>query len=232
MTESFVFPMAALSVSVSAPLLEALDLDFSYGGRQILAGIALSVRESEVVALMGDNGSGKTTLLSLLAGRLSSCSGQILWRGQDITRDSLPARARRGLGFLPQHSSVLGQATVEENLRFVRQLLPSEPAPPPVDDLLERFGLEGLKEQRAASLSGGERRRLELARTFLSHPRLLLLDEPFAGLDSPSITSLCGLLGQLGHQHAILVSDHQAEVVGGLAHRRLRMADGTLSEES
>lgn len=212
-------------------MLEAAEIDFTYGGRLILDDVCLSINAGERVLLAGNNGSGKTTLLSILSGRLKPPSGRISWLGENVTRRGLPYRARQGICFLPQHTTVLGQATVSENLSVVRELLEANSATPTVAELLVKFDLLTLRDQRASRLSGGERRRLELARTFLTRPRLLLLDEPFAGLDSTAIDILCELLQDIGQEQAIVLTDHQGAFSADLFQRRLRLESGRLLEE-
>jgi lipopolysaccharide export system ATP-binding protein len=213
-------------------MLSCQAIEFSYGKRALLKGIDLTVATGEIVGLTGANGAGKTTLMSLLSGKLMPSRGRVLWNGSDVTKFPTYQRARLGVGFLPQHATVLNNASVEQNLRLVRELLPMEPPPPTVDEVLRQLGLESLIEARAGTLSGGERRRLELARAFLIRPKILILDEPFAGLDAESIQSLCGQLREFRGSLGILLSDHRIDLVENLATRSFCLIGGKVQEAS
>ncbi len=210
-------------------LLKAENLSATRGGKELFFDLDLRVGQGEFVTLNGRNGAGKTTLFSILAGVAEAQSGTVTFKGDDVTRLPLHRRASLGLGYLPQHSTLIARLSVEENLRVARE----NRGIVECDDLsalLGQFRLEPRREQRATTLSGGERRRLELARLMFLKPSLLLLDEPFAGLDQSSIESIIEILSELRGQVGLLVCDHQSEHLKRLADRQLLLEASGLSE--
>jgi ABC-type multidrug transport system ATPase subunit len=212
-------------------VLAADSVDAAWGAAALLRGFSLRVAPGERVALLGPNGAGKSTLLDVLAGRLRPRRGRVLLEGVDVTREELASRARRGLGYVPQEPSVFPGLSVRRNLeaaasspaaRARRLRVPDSS----VDGLLDAFSLAALQDRKAAVLSGGERRRVEVARALVLRPAVLLLDEPFAGLDPRGRAALREGLRALPEQTALLVSDHAADDVLLLATRVLLLADG------
>jgi lipopolysaccharide export system ATP-binding protein len=208
-------------------LLEGQALSKSFAGRAVLDEVSLTVERGEVVGLLGPNGAGKSTLLRLLLGLLDADGGRVLLDGQEITALPTHLRARAGMGFLPQEASAFANLTVADNLEVVRRLAgrPESAAP-----LLRTFGLDERRGQRASTLSGGERRRLELARLLCTGPKVVLLDEPFKGLDPVGAASLSKTLqtrraGGVG----ILLCDHNVEQALALCQRVYVLVDGRIA---
>jgi len=214
------------------PTLDVRRLRVARGRTPVLHGIDLQVQAGERVAVLGPNGAGKSTLFEAIAGRLP-VQGRLLIDGWEPGRARLPQRARRGLGYVPQGPSVFADLTVRANLEAALGA-PAFRGPAPADAIeqtLQRWGLQPLASRRAAELSGGERRRLEVARGLLLNPRLLLLDEPFAGLDPAGRAALAeGLRGALGDV-ALVVTDHAAHDVLALCERCVVLVDGRVSRD-
>ncbi|MEW6324020.1 MAG: LPS export ABC transporter ATP-binding protein [Nitrospirota bacterium] len=194
--------------------LQAEQLDRWYGRRHVVRQVDLTLNGGEIVGLLGPNGAGKTTIFSMIVGLLNPSGGRVLLDGTDITPLPIHRRARAGLGYLPQEPSVFQKLTVEENLTAVLELsdLARSEQRARADAVIEEFGLLRVARQRAYTLSGGERRRLEIARAMLTRPRYLLLDEPFSGIDPIVVGELQHLLtairrGGLG----ILITDHNVQ---------------------
>jgi lipopolysaccharide export system ATP-binding protein len=210
--------------------LQVQRLRVRRGGRAVLHGLDLVVEAGERVAVLGPNGAGKSTLFEAVAGRLRH-DGRVRFDGWEPGRRGLPARARRGLGYVPQQPSAFADLTVRGNLQAALRS-PARQAPVQPDELpaaLDRWGLTGLADRRAHALSGGERRRLEVARALLLQPRLLLLDEPFAGLDPRGRAALAdGLRGDLGSL-ALVVTDHAAPDLLAFCERCVILVDGRVA---
>jgi lipopolysaccharide export system ATP-binding protein len=194
-------------------LLEAEHLCKTFRRRQVVDDVSFYVDPGEIVGLIGPNGAGKTTTFRMAAGMIRPDSGRILFDGRDVTSWPLHRRARNcRLGYLAQEPSIFGRLTVRDNLVGVMKLLGHEPdeSRSRSDELLEQFGLSKLSESYAAGLSGGERRRLEIARTLLINPRLIMLDEPFAGIDPVTVDDIRAMIAELrGRGISILITDHQ-----------------------
>ncbi len=193
--------------------LEVKGLVKHYGRRRVVDGVSFSVRPGEIVGLLGPNGAGKTTSFRMVCGMIRPDAGSVLLGGQDVTRWPMYRRAREGgMGYLAQESSVFRKLTVEQNLLAVMELLGFD-RPTRLrrcDELLEQFDIASLRRSLAMSLSGGERRRLEIARALVSNPKLILLDEPFTGIDPVTVASIQELIRRLRSVGiSILITDHQ-----------------------
>src|ERR1700687_1792872 len=191
--------------------LQAVELDKTYRGRKVVDGVELEIRQGEVVGLLGPNGAGKTTTFYILVGLARPDSGHVLLNGDEITDLPMYLRARSGISYLPQEPSVFRQLTVEENLLAVLETLPltAEQQRDRVEELLARMGLETLRYTRAYTLSGGERRRLEIARSLVLQPAFVLLDEPFSGIDPLTVGELQNVIRELSEGGiGVLVPDH------------------------
>jgi len=191
--------------------LQAADLSKSYRGRKIVDDVTLEIRQGEVVGLLGPNGAGKTTTFYILVGLARPDSGRVLLDGEDITDLPMYLRARSGISYLPQEPSVFRKLTVEENLLAVLETLPltSEQRRDRVEELLAQMGLEGVRHNRAFTLSGGERRRLEIARSLVLQPSFVLLDEPFSGIDPLTVVDIQRIIADLSASGiGVLVTDH------------------------
>ncbi len=205
--------------------LEARELCKSYDGRLVLDQVSLTVSPGEVVGLLGPNGAGKTTLFRILMGALPSDSGAVWWRGEEISTLPVHRRARAGLGYLPQESSVFTGLSVEQNLQAVLQLRGR--AFSRAEELLGAFGLVERRKQRAGALSGGERRRLELARLMALDADILLLDEPFRALDTAASEELAAhLLHYVKGGGGVLITDHRIPQVEAICSRTYFLSDG------
>ena len=216
-------------------VLAGHELGKRLGRRTIVEGVSVAVAAGEVVGLVGPNGAGKTTSLRMLSGVLAPDHGRVELAGVDVTRRSLSARARRGLGYLPQEPTVFRALTATDNV-----LAYLEAARVPRGDrarraaaLLEDVGLSSRAGSRADTLSGGERRRLELARALALGPRVLLCDEPFAGIDRPSAEALAALLHGLARAQGVgvLLCDHAVEVARPICDRAILLDEGHVKAE-
>ncbi len=182
-----------------------------YGPRTVVDGVSLELSPGEVVGLLGPNGAGKTTTFYMLVGLVWPDGGEVCLGNADVTHEPMYRRARLGLSYLPQEASVFRKLSVEENLFGVLELLGVswEEAEERANKLLEEFGLQKVRHQQAETLSGGERRRLEIARALVTQPRFLLLDEPFAGIDPITVLDLQRLIRHLKKEgYGILITDH------------------------
>ncbi|OPX27661.1 MAG: LPS export ABC transporter ATP-binding protein [Campylobacteraceae bacterium 4484_166] len=179
--------------------LKINNISKSIKGNDILTGVSLEVKSGEVVGLLGPNGAGKTTTFYCVCGLVSPTSGEVFFDEQNITKEPLHKRALIGVGYLPQESSVFKDLTVEENLLLAGELSIKDKNKrhERIDDLLEMFDIEPIRKQKGVSLSGGERRRVEIARSLVPNPRFLLLDEPFAGVDPLAVKDIQTVISQL-----------------------------------
>ena len=183
----------------------------TFRGRRVVSGVSLAIRPGEVVGLLGPNGAGKTTTFYMILGLLQPDGGRVLLDGEEITNLPVYQRAQRGMGFLPQEASVFRRLTVRENLMAVLEILPLSEAErmKRLDDLLHELNIAHLAEAPAYSLSGGERRRTEIARSLATSPAFILLDEPFSGIDPIAVYDIQTLLMQLRSRGiGLLVTDH------------------------
>ena len=194
------------------PILLATDLQKTYGRRRVVDGVNLQVGHAEIVGLLGPNGAGKSTSFRMICGMIEPDRGRVYLGGQDVTNWPMFRRARDGhMGYLPQEPSVFKKLTVEQNISSLLELLGMDRAgrKQRTDELLEEFNITHIRKSKAAGLSGGERRRLEIARCLVSDPKIVMLDEPFAGIDPVTVQSIQGVIAQLrrrGHQRA----DHRS----------------------
>ena len=183
-----------------------------YGKRQVVKEISFSMESGSITGLLGPNGAGKTTTFYMIIGFIKANGGKILLNGENITRMPMYRRSRLGLGYLPQEPSIFRKLTVEQNLKMIaetRKDLKSKEKKELVDSLLEEFGISGVRKQYGYTLSGGERRRTEIARSLVTNPRFLLLDEPFAGIDPKAVYEIKQIVKQLASQGiGILITDH------------------------
>ncbi len=191
----------------------------NYGGRAVVADVSLQLDPCTVVGLLGPNGAGKTTTFYMTVGMIRPDSGQIFLGGQNITRDPMHIRARKGIGYLPQEASIFRKLTVMENVMIILETLALSRFDQKcrARELLTDLGIVHLAGQKASVLSGGERRRLEISRALATDPAFILLDEPFAGIDPLAIIDIKSIIGQLRQRGiGILISDHNVRETLGV----------------
>ncbi|WP_306600578.1 LPS export ABC transporter ATP-binding protein [Geothrix sp. 21YS21S-2] len=211
--------------------LEARNVYKRYGDRTVVRDVSLNVSPGEVVGLLGPNGAGKTTTFYMVVGVEAPDRGSIFWQGQDITNMPMHRRARQGIGYLPQESSVFRGLTVWENLLALAELQPvgKDEQLARCEKLLADFHLQKVRETLGMSLSGGERRRCEMARALVTDPRIMLLDEPFAGVDPKSVLEIQGLIADLKARGiGVLITDHNVRETLQIADRAYILADGMI----
>lgn len=193
------------------PTLQGVDLSKSYRGRKVVDNIEIEIGQGEVVGLLGPNGAGKTTTFYMIVGLARPDSGRVLLNNEEITDLPMYLRARSGISYLPQEPSVFRQLTSEENLLAVLETLPLTPEQQRdrLEELLAQMGLETVRQSKAYMLSGGERRRLEIARSLTLQPSFILLDEPFSGIDPLTVRDLQDLIRDLSRSGiGVLITDH------------------------
>ncbi|MBE7561132.1 LPS export ABC transporter ATP-binding protein [bacterium] len=211
--------------------LRSIELVKEYGGRRVVDAVSLEVESGEIVGLLGPNGAGKTTTFRMIVGLTRPGSGRVLLDQIDITRWQMPRRTRQGVGYLSQEPSIFRGLTVRQNVLAVLETLPipDYERKRRADDLLERFELAPLSHQSAASLSGGEKRRLEICRCLAIEPRFLLLDEPFSGVDPIAVADIQRLVVSLRNDGiGILITDHSVRETLEVTDRSYIMHDGRI----
>jgi lipopolysaccharide export system ATP-binding protein len=215
----------------STPELVVEHLSKTYGRRPVVRDVSMRVSCGEAVGLLGPNGAGKTTLFYMITGLIAADGGRILLDGHDITGYPMFRRARLGIGYLPQEASIFRGLSVEDNIRAVLELVEPDRAAreAQLDDLLDEFHLGHLRRQPAIALSGGERRRAEIARALATRPTFMLLDEPFAGVDPIAVGDIQALVRHLTARGiGVLITDHNVRETLGLIDRVYILHSGTL----
>jgi lipopolysaccharide export system ATP-binding protein len=211
--------------------LQAADLRKSYRGRKVVDNVSLEIQQGEVVGLLGPNGAGKTTTFYILVGLARPDYGRVLLDADDITDLPMYLRARSGISYLPQEPSVFRKLTVEENLLAILETLSLtvEQRRDRVEELLSQMGLEGVRYSRAYVLSGGERRRLEIARSLVLSPSFVLLDEPFAGIDPLTVIDIQKIIADLsGAGIGVLITDHNVRDTLAVTTRAYIITEGKI----
>jgi len=211
--------------------LQAADLRKSYRGRKVVDDVSLEIQQGEVVGLLGPNGAGKTTTFYILVGLTRPDYGRVLLDAEDITDLPMYLRARSGISYLPQEPSVFRKLTVEENLLAILETLSLtvEQRRDRVEELLSQMGLEGVRYSRAYVLSGGERRRLEIARSLVLQPSFVLLDEPFAGIDPLTVIDIQKIIADLsGAGIGVLITDHNVRDTLAVTTRAYIITEGKI----
>ncbi|MFL6375022.1 MAG: LPS export ABC transporter ATP-binding protein [Pyrinomonadaceae bacterium] len=211
--------------------LEASHVQKTYGGRRVVDDVSVAVSEGEIVGLLGANGAGKTTTFYILVGLENAETGNVSLGGRDVTRLPMYLRARLGLGYLPQEASVFRKLTAEQNILAVLETMKMSRADRAarLDQLLNEFGIEHVRKTRGDALSGGERRRVEIARCLATEPRFILLDEPFAGIDPLAIDDIREIILYLKRQGiGILITDHNVRETLGITDRAYILSDGKI----
>jgi len=211
--------------------LQAVDLSKSYRGRKVVDDVELEIGQGEVVGLLGPNGAGKTTTFYILVGLARPDSGRVLLNDEEITDLPMYLRARSGISYLPQEPSVFRQLTSEENLLAVLETLPLTPEQQRdrLEELVAQMGLETVRTSKAYTLSGGERRRLEIARSLTLQPSFILLDEPFSGIDPLTVKDLQELIRDLAKSGiGVLITDHNVRETLSVTDRAYILKSGKI----
>ncbi len=215
--------------------LQAVELHKAYKKRKILEGVSLSVASGDVVGLLGPNGAGKTTCFYMVVGLVKPDQGSILLDGKDITEYPMHARARAGVGYLPQEASVFRQLSVAQNITAIletRKELSKSDQRDQLEQLLEELQIGHIRDSLGVALSGGERRRVEIARALAAEPGFILLDEPFAGVDPISIIDIQRIIEHLKKRNiGVLITDHNVRETLGICDRAYILGRGTLIAE-
>ncbi len=212
-------------------VLEARSLCKSYRSRQVVAEVSLTISSGEVVGLLGPNGAGKTTTFYMIVGLLDPDRGQVFLGREDITPLPMYVRARRGISYLSQEPSVFRRLSVEDNLYAIAETLdlPHGESDQLVSELLEEFGISALRERPAYTLSGGERRRLEIARALVIRPDFILLDEPFAGIDPIAVLDIQRMVSRLqARRIGVLITDHNVRETLRITDRAYIITEGRI----
>lgn len=209
--------------------LRAEKLVKTYGGTKVVKEVSLEVNQGEIVGLLGPNGAGKTTTFYMIVGIIKPNAGKIFLEGQNITKYPMYKRAQNGIGYLAQEASVFRKLSVEDNIKSVLELtkLNKQERLDKMESLLEEFGLNRIRTNRGDLLSGGERRRTEIARALATDPKFILLDEPFAGVDPVAVEDIQKIVAQLKHRNiGILITDHNVQETLAITDRTYLMFQG------
>ena len=210
-------------------IIETRNLVKVYGQRRVVDDVSLSVEQGTIVGLLGPNGAGKTTTFYMVVGIAKPDSGTVLLDGQDIGQMPMYQRARLGIGYLPQEASIFRKMTVEENLMSILETttLSHEEQIKKMDELIDEFGIGHIRKNLGTALSGGERRRVEIARSLATDPAFILLDEPFAGIDPIAVADIQGLIAHLAKRGiGILITDHNVRETLSIVDKAYILASG------
>jgi lipopolysaccharide export system ATP-binding protein len=223
-----------MSLNPEQSKIEVTNLIKDFGKKRVVNDLSLSISAGEIVGLLGPNGAGKTTTFYIILGLIEATSGDILLNDASIHDLAMYQRARLGIGYLPQDSSIFKKLSVRDNLKSIAETLPIDTMQQKekVDALLEDFGLVNIADQMAYTLSGGERRRLEIARSILPSPKFLLMDEPFSGVDPISISEVQKMVLKLKEKNiGILITDHNVRETLKIVDRAYLVYDGSILSE-
>lgn len=215
-------------------MIQTAGLSKNYRKKSIVRNVNLRVQKGEIVGLLGPNGAGKTTIFYMIIGLTFPTSGEIFLNSESITHDPMYIRSRKGMSYLPQESSIFRKLSVIENLLAILELLPvdSGSREEKAKALLEEFNLSHLAHQKAYTLSGGERRRVEIARALLTSPSFILLDEPFAGIDPISVSDVQNIISRLKKKDiGVLITDHNVQETLSITDRAYVISAGEILEE-
>lgn len=210
-------------------ILQTEQLVKIYGGRAVVNGVDINCRKGEIVGLLGPNGAGKTTSFYMIVGLVRPNSGRVHFDGADVTNLAMYKRARMGMGYLPQEESIFRKLTVEQNIMAIIETTPLGKAERKArcEELLEQFGIAHVRKQLALTLSGGEKRRLTIARSLVTNPSLLMLDEPFSGVDPLAVQDVQGIVSGLRKLGlAILITDHNVRETLSIVDRAYLIFEG------
>lgn len=210
-------------------LLHTEGLKKVYDGRAVVNGVDIEVKTGEIVGLLGPNGAGKTTTFYMIVGLVRPNDGKVIFEGQDVTQNPMFMRARRGMGYLPQEESIFRRLTVRENIMAVMETQPytKKEREEQTQQLMEKFGIDHVAENLAITLSGGEKRRLTIARSLVTSPKLLMLDEPFSGVDPIAVSEIQDIIRMLRSAGlAILITDHNVRETLNIVDRAYLIFEG------
>ena len=211
--------------------LEAIKIEKSYGSRKVVNGVDLELKQGEIVGLLGPNGAGKTTCFYTIVGLIKPDNGKILINNIDISKEAMYKRAKLGIGYLAQEASVFRKLTVEENIKAVLELTEKskEQQNEDLENLIDEFSLQKVRKNRGNLLSGGERRRTEIARALATEPNFLLLDEPFAGVDPIAVEEIQKIIAHLKTKNiGVLITDHNVQETLAITDRTYLMFEGKI----
>ena len=215
-------------------ILRAENIEKIYGNRKVVKGISLQVAQGEIIGLLGPNGAGKTTSFYMIVGMIEPNEGRIFLDDEDITNDSMYKRAQKGVGYLAQEASVFRKLSVEDNILSVLQFtdLPKKQQKDRLESLIDEFSLGHVRKNRGDLLSGGERRRTEIARALASDPNFILLDEPFAGVDPIAVEDIQSIVAHLKDRNiGILITDHNVQETLAITDKTYLMFEGGILKE-
>ena len=211
--------------------LEVNSLSKTISKKDIVKQVSLNVQSGEVVGLLGPNGAGKTTTFYMICGIVEPSDGKVLIDGKDITKLSLSQRAKLGIGYLPQESSIFGELSIEDNLKIAAEagILNKQEQKSRIEEMLQAFNIEPIRSRLGVKLSGGERRRAEIARALINRPKFLLLDEPFAGVDPIAVSDIQKVVQQLAQMEiGILITDHNVRETLHICNRAYVLESGKM----
>jgi lipopolysaccharide export system ATP-binding protein len=227
-------PAGVAVKEIEPDVLATRELVKIYGGRAVVNGININVKAGEIVGLLGPNGAGKTTTFYMIVGLVRPNSGSVIFRDQDVTSYPMFRRARLGMGYLPQEESIFRKMTVEQNILAILETLPlsKHERRQRCDQLLHQFGIEKIAQNTALTLSGGEKRRLTIARSLVTNPSLLMLDEPFSGVDPIAVYEVQQIVVNLRKSGlAILITDHNVRETLSIVDRAYLIYEGRVESE-
>lgn len=216
------------------PLLETDKLVKIYGGRAVVNGVDINVKRGEIVGLLGPNGAGKTTSFYMIVGLVKPNGGRVFFEGKDVTTQPMYIRARHGMGYLPQEESIFRKLTVEQNIMAILETTKLSKAQRKArcEELLGQFGIEHVAKQFALTLSGGEKRRLTIARSLVTNPSLLMLDEPFSGVDPIAVFDVQQIITDLRKSGlAIIITDHNVRETLNIVDRAYLIYEGRVESQ-
>ena len=229
-------PIPTLSTEnkVDEAILRTEKIVKIYGGRAVVNGIDIHVNRGEVVGLLGPNGAGKTTSFYLIVGLVRPNGGRVFFDNRDVTRYAMHRRARMGMGYLPQEESIFRKLTVEQNILAILEMLPGKRREKKqrCEQLLRQFGIENLAKNQALTLSGGEKRRLTIARSLVTNPQMIMLDEPFSGVDPIAVAEIQQHISNLRSSGlSILITDHNVRETLEIVDRAYLIYDGRVESQ-
>lgn len=227
-------PAGIMSGGPGPLTFESQGLEKSYRSRCVVKGVSLAVRSGEIVGLLGPNGAGKTTVFDVMVGLTMPDRGDVLLDGELVTHLPMYQRARRGIGYLPQESSVFRRMTVEQNMVAILELmdLNKDQREERMETAIKDLGLDHIRRNKAFTLSGGERRRVEIARALVARPHFLMLDEPFSGIDPIAVSDIQAIIrGLRGRGIGILITDHNVQQTLSITDRAYIINNGEILEE-